>query len=32
MEEIAGTVLSILLVVTAVVVIAWAAGLFDKLR
>jgi hypothetical protein len=32
METIAGTALSVLLIVAALVVIAWAAGLLDKLR
>lgn len=32
LETIAGTALAVLLIVTALAVIAWAAGLFDRLR
>ena len=32
LETIAGTVLAVLLIVTALAVIGWAAGLFDKFR
>jgi len=32
LEAIAGTVLAVLLIAVALVTIAWAAGLFDKLR
>jgi hypothetical protein len=31
-EAIAGTALAVLLIVTALAVFAWAAGLLDKLR
>lgn len=31
-ETIAGTVLSVVMVVAALAVIAWAAGMFDKFR
>jgi hypothetical protein len=32
LETIAGTILAVLLIAAALVTIAWAAGLFDKLR